>query len=105
MTLNEEDLKDMLSDDDDEGHQDRCPLNRELDIPVFMLDILRTKSDTLRALLLTNMEFYKNLPDSEKSKKEETYEYIRDILKETKEAIRQYDYIMAMIEEPEEDEG
>jgi hypothetical protein len=117
MAFDEDDIKRMLGDDDQgDDHEDtnreKCLLGK-LAIPSFMLEIIKAKSETLSESLGICADLYKALdsgspsPDLNSSKetkekrKDEVFKYMKDLWSETKNSVSQYDYLIALLEDPE----
>ena len=100
MTINEDDLREMMNEDGDEN-KSRCPLDKT-SIPSFMLEVLKVKSDALSESLKLMSDLYKIV--DEDSRKKEVFTVLKDLMTETKNTIDQMDYLVAMVEDGEDDE-
>ena len=103
MAINEDDLDEMLDGEEDKHLDRKCPLDKT-SIPAFMLDILRVKANTLSDSLKLASDLFKIVGD-ESEKKKEVYTFIKRIMTETYNTIDQFDYLTAMVEGDDSDDG
>lgn len=97
MPLDEDDLKEMLG----EGGEG-CPLNNKMLIPSFMLRILRAKSETVQGVLDIAKDLYGKVESD--TEKKEVFKFLKEMMKESKQTITQHDFLVAMLEDDDEEE-
>jgi len=97
MAFNEDDLREMMG----EG-EERCPLENKTAIPAFMLKILNSKWEATLGFLGILTDLYKNTETG--TEKKEIYKHLKGGIVEAEEAINQYDFLVAMLEDDDESE-